>query len=57
MDFKDFPTGLPDFQDGVVGVAARIMRLLNIETIRETQTAVNETLVAIQNITAAKNIS
>ncbi|KAK6733016.1 hypothetical protein RB195_017030 [Necator americanus] len=51
FDLRSFPIDLPDQKDGAVNAAGRILRLLNIETIRDTQTSVNETLVAIQNLT------
>lgn len=48
---RSFPLDLPDQKDGAVNACARILRLLNIEALRKTQTSVNETLVAIQNLT------
>ncbi|KAL6733358.1 hypothetical protein Aduo_004009 [Ancylostoma duodenale] len=51
FDLRSFPIDLPDQKDGAVNAAGRILRLLNIEVLRNTQTSVNETLVAIQNLT------
>ncbi|EYC08459.1 hypothetical protein Y032_0066g3777 [Ancylostoma ceylanicum] len=51
FDLRSFPIDLPDQKDGAVNAAGRILRLLNIEVLRKTQTSVNETLVAIQNLT------
>ncbi|XGW10963.1 hypothetical protein V3C99_012452 [Haemonchus contortus] len=51
FELRSFPLDVPDQKDGAVNAVARILRLLNIEALRETQTSVNETLVAIQNLT------
>uniref|UniRef100_A0A1I7XUF8 Uncharacterized protein n=1 Tax=Heterorhabditis bacteriophora TaxID=37862 RepID=A0A1I7XUF8_HETBA len=51
FDLRSFPLGFPDKNDGAINAAIRVLRLLNIEAIRRTQTAVNETLVAVQNLT------
>ncbi|WKX93283.1 hypothetical protein Q1695_010933 [Nippostrongylus brasiliensis] len=51
IELRSFPLDLSEHKDGAVNACARILRLLNIETLRNTQTKVNETLVAIQNLT------
>ncbi|KAJ1347180.1 hypothetical protein KIN20_002180 [Parelaphostrongylus tenuis] len=51
FELRSFPLDLPDQKQGSLNAAARILRLLNIEALRKTQTNVNETLVAIQNLT------
>uniref|UniRef100_A0A0K0DQC0 NR LBD domain-containing protein n=1 Tax=Angiostrongylus cantonensis TaxID=6313 RepID=A0A0K0DQC0_ANGCA len=51
FELRSFPLDMPDQKHGSLNAAARILRLLNIEALRKTQTNVNETLVAIQNLT------
>lgn len=41
-----------DTGDVVLNNAARVLRLLHIEELRKLQTAINETIVSIQVITA-----
>uniref|UniRef100_A0A1B0CKB8 Carnitine deficiency associated protein n=2 Tax=Lutzomyia longipalpis TaxID=7200 RepID=A0A1B0CKB8_LUTLO len=40
------------FQDADLEQAARILRLLQIQSVRHLQTTINETIVAVQNLTA-----
>lgn len=40
------------YQDQDLEQAARILRLLQIQSVRHLQTAINETIVAVQNLTA-----
>ncbi|CAJ0576534.1 unnamed protein product, partial [Mesorhabditis spiculigera] len=54
LDIKAFPLGITDLKDPVLDHVARCLRLLSVESLRSTQTIVNETLIAIQNLTAAK---
>ncbi|CAJ0960318.1 unnamed protein product, partial [Mesorhabditis belari] len=51
FSFKNFPVGLDDQKDAALNSAARCLRLLSVASLRETQTRINETLAAIQNLT------
>ncbi|PAV90617.1 hypothetical protein WR25_12189 [Diploscapter pachys] len=48
LALNSFPLGIPDQKHASVNVAAKILRLLNIEELRRLQTHINETLAAIQ---------
>ncbi|CAI4221981.1 unnamed protein product [Auanema sp. JU1783] len=51
FDLNSIPLGYPSQKDKSLDVVARILRILNVASLRNTQTIINETLVAIQNIT------
>jgi len=51
MPLDELVLGL-DTGDKVLNNAARVLRLLHIEELRKLQTAINETIVAVQLITA-----
>ncbi|CAD6192205.1 unnamed protein product [Caenorhabditis auriculariae] len=51
MDIKSFPLGIPQHKLAPVNMAARILRLVNVEQLRAVQTKINETLVAVQDVT------
>jgi RLL motif-containing protein 1 len=54
MPFERCSTGIDSFvnDDPILDNAVRVLRLLNIVELRDLQTAINEIIVAVQNVTA-----
>ncbi|MFH4980767.1 hypothetical protein AB6A40_007476 [Gnathostoma spinigerum] len=52
MQLSHLDMGMVSTKESQVDAAARCLRLLHLENLREAQTQVNETIVAIQNVTA-----
>lgn len=41
-----------DLNDSVLNQAAKVLRLLHVQNLRQLQTQINELIVAVQNVTA-----
>ncbi|VDN60443.1 unnamed protein product [Dracunculus medinensis] len=52
MPLNAFEIGMAESKDKQVNTAARALRLVHLENLREVQTEVNEAIVAVQKLTA-----